>query len=193
MTMPMLVLGSTSRYRRELLERLRLPFDVARPDVDETPLAGEAPVALAARLAAAKARAVASTLADGWALGSDQVANLDGRPLGKPGHREAAIAQLRAMSGRTVQFHTALCLAHADGRTLGAMDRTDVRFRPLDDAEIARYVDAEQPFDCAGSFKSEGLGITLFEAIDNRDPTALIGLPLIATCALLRQAGFELP
>lgn len=191
--MPLLVLASTSRYRRELLERLRLPFDVARPDVDETPLPGEAPVTLATRLAAAKARAVATTLADGWALGSDQVADLDGRPLGKPSHRGAAIAQLRAMSGRTVQFHTALCLAHADGRTLAAMDRTDVRFRTLEDAEIARYIDTEQPLDCAGSFKSEGLGIALFEAIETRDPTALVGLPLIATCALLRQAGFVLP
>ena len=121
------------------------------------------------------------------------MADLDGHPLGKPGHREAAIAQLRAMSGRTVHFHTALCLAHPDGRMLAATDRTDVRFRPLDEVEIERYVDAEQPFDCAGSFKSEGLGIALFEAIESRDPTALIGLPLIATCTLLRQAGFALP
>jgi septum formation protein len=192
--MPHLVLASTSRYRRELLERLRLPFDVARPEVDETALPGEAPQALAVRLAKAKARAVAGTLdGDGWALGSDQVADLAGRALGKPGGREAAIAQLRAMSGGAVRFHTALCLAHPDGRALAAIDLTEVRFRALADAEIERYVDAEQPFDCAGSFKSEGLGITLFEAIDNRDPTALIGLPLIATCALLRQAGFTLP
>lgn len=192
--MPRLTLASTSRYRRELLERLRLPFDVARPDVDEAALPGESPLALATRLAAAKAQAVARTLGDdGWALGSDQVADLAGAALGKPGHREAAIAQLRAMSGGVVLFHTALCLAHADGRALAAIDRTEVRFRALADAEIARYVDAEQPFDCAGSFKSEGLGIALFESIDNRDPTALIGLPLIATCTLLRQAGFTLP
>jgi septum formation protein len=192
--MPRLTLASTSRYRRELLERLRLPFAVARPDVDETALTGESPLALATRLAEAKARAVARTLdGDGWALGSDQVADLDGRALGKPGGRDAAIAQLQAMSGGVVRFHTALCLAHADGRALAAIDRTEVRFRALTDAEIERYVDAEQPFDCAGSFKSEGLGIALFEAIDNRDPTALIGLPLIATCALLRQAGFTLP
>ena len=192
--MPRLVLASTSCYRRELLERLRLSFDVARPEVDETALPGEAPQALAVRLAEAKARAVARTLeGDAWALGSDQVADLDGRALGKPGGREAAIAQLRAMSGDTVQFHTALCLAHADGRSLAAIDRTEVRFRALTEAEIERYVDAEQPFDCAGSFKSEGLGIALFEAIENRDPTALVGLPLIATCALLRQAGFALP
>lgn len=192
--MPRLALASTSRYRRELLERLRLPFDVARPEVDETALPGETPLALAVRLAEAKARAVAAALdGGGWALGSDQVADLAGRALGKPGGRDAAIAQLRAMSGATVQFHTALCLAHADGRAMAAIDLTEVRFRTLADAEIERYVDAEQPFDCAGSFKSEGLGIALFEAIDNRDPSALIGLPLIATCALLRQAGFALP
>lgn len=191
--MPRLVLASTSRYRRELLERLRLPFDVARPEVDETPLPGEAPRALAIRLAEAKARTVAARAGDAWSLGSDQVADLDGQPLGKPGHRDAAIAQLRAMSGRTVRFHTALCLAHADGRAHAGIDLTEVRFRTLGDAEIARYVDAEQPFDCAGSFKSEGLGIALFEAIDNRDPSALVGLPLIATCDLLRKAGFALP
>ena len=177
--MPHLVLASTSRYRRELLERLRLPFDVVRPEVDETALPGESPHALAIRLALAKAQAIAGQHSgDVWALGSDQVADVDGHALGKPGGREAAIAQLRAMSGRTVRFHTALCLAHVDGRT---------------HPEIERYVDAEQPFDCAGSFKSEGFGITLFERIDNRDPTALIGLPLIATCGLLRKAGFELP
>ncbi|QNU15749.1 Maf family nucleotide pyrophosphatase [Thermomonas sp. XSG] len=192
--MPRLTLASTSRYRRELLERLRLPFDVARPEVDETALPGESPLALATRLAEAKAQAVAQALGDdGWVLGSDQVADLGGKALGKPGGRDAAIAQLRAMSGDVVHFHTALCLAHADGRALAAIDLTEVRFRALTDAEIERYVDAEQPFDCAGSFKSEGLGITLFESIDNRDPTALIGLPLIATCALLRQAGFTLP
>ena len=192
--MPRLTLASTSRYRRELLERLRLPFDVARPEVDETALPGESPLALATRLAEAKAQAVAQALGDdGWALGSDQVADLGGKALGKPGGRDAAIAQLRAMSGGVVHFHTALCLAHADGRALAAIDLTEVRFRALTDAEIERYVDAEEPFDCAGSFKSEGLGITLFESIDNRDPTALIGLPLIATCALLRQAGFPLP
>ena len=192
--MPHLVLASTSRYRRELLERLRLPFDVARPQVDETALPGESPHALAIRLALAKALAIAGQHSgDVWALGSDQVADVDGHALGKPGGREAAIAQLRAMSGRTVRFHTALCLAHADGRMHADIDLTEVRFRGLSDPEIERYVDAEQPFDCAGSFKSEGFGITLFERIDNRDPTALIGLPLIATCGLLRKAGFELP
>ena len=192
--MPRLVLASTSRYRRELLDRLQLPFEVARPDVDETPTPGETPHALANRLAEAKAQDVARRLGeDAWALGSDQVADLDGLPLGKPGGREAAIAQLRAMSGRTVRFHTALCLANADGRSFTDIDLTEVQFRALDDGAIERYVDAEQPYDCAGSFKSEGLGITLFDAIDNRDPSALIGLPLIATCRLLRQAGFVLP
>lgn len=192
--MPRLILASTSRYRRELLERLRLPFDVARPDTDETALPGESPRELAARLAEAKARAVAMQQAgDAWALGSDQVAEVEGLVLGKPGARDAAIAQLRAMSGHVVRFHTALCLAHADGRAFAGLDLTEVHVRTLSDGEIERYVDAEQPFDCAGSFKSEGLGIALFARIDNRDPTALIGLPLIATCDLLRQAGFSLP
>ena len=192
--MPRLTLASTSPYRRGLLERLRLPFDVARPEVDETALPGESPRNLAIRLAQAKACAVATQLADdAWALGSDQVAEVEGRALGKPGGRAAAIAQLDSMSGRIVRFHTALYLARADGRAFAAIDCTEVRFRTLTGAEIERYVDAEQPFDCAGSFKSEGLGIALFESIDNRDPTALIGLPLIATCTLLRQAGFTLP
>ena len=192
--MARLVLASTSRYRRELLERLRLSFDVARPDVDETASPGESPRNLAIRLAQAKACAVATQLADdAWALGSDQVAEVEGRALGKPGGRAAAIAQLDSMSGRIVRFHTALCLAHADGRTFADIDLTEVQFRALTDAEIERYVDAEQPFDCAGSFKSEGLGIALFERIDNRDPSALVGLPLIATCMLLRKAGFALP
>ncbi len=192
--MSRLILASTSSYRRELLGRLRLPFGVARPDVDETPLPGESPRDLAMRLARAKASAVALLqVDDAWALGSDQVAELDGQPLGKPGGRDAAIGQLQAMRGHVVRFHTALCLAHPDGRSVAALDLTDVHFRMLDDAEIARYVDAEQPFDCAGSFKSEGLGISLFERIDSQDPTALVGLPLIATCRLLRQAGFALP
>lgn len=197
--MPRLILASTSRYRRELLERLRLPFDVARPEldgraVDETALPGESPRALAIRLAEAKARAVAGQqMGDVWVLGSDQTADVGGRTLGKPGGREAAIAQLQSMSGHPVRFHTALCLAHADGRMFAEIDLTEAHFRDLTKAEIERYVDAEQPFDCAGSFKSEGLGIALFERIDNHDPTALVGLPLIATCRLLRRAGFDLP
>ncbi|HVI26427.1 MAG TPA: Maf family nucleotide pyrophosphatase [Xanthomonadaceae bacterium] len=187
-----LVLASTSRYRRELLERLRLPFDVARPEVDETPLPGEAPAALAARLARAKAEVVAAA-GDAWVIGSDQVAALGDTALGKPGSVEAAQAQLRRMSGRSVAFLTGVCLAHPDGRAWQALDTTTVRFRTLTDAEIARYVAAERPLDCAGSFKSEGLGIALFEAIETVDPTALVGLPLIATAALLRRAGFALP
>ena len=190
--MPPLILASTSPYRRELLNRLGLPFDTARPDTDESPLPGEAPEAMAARLSFAKAEAVAFLNPDAWVIGSDQVAEFDGGTLGKPGGREAAIAQLRAMAGRSVRFRTGVCLARA-GRTLQALDTTTVRFRALTPDEIARYVDAEQPFDCAGSFKSEGLGITLFEAIDSQDPTALIGLPLIATARLLREAGFTLP
>lgn len=191
--MPQLLLASTSRYRRELLSRLGLAFAVAGPDIDETARDGETPPDLAARLARAKATAIALRERDAWAIGSDQVAALDGRPLGKPGDRDAAIAQLAAMSGRAIAFHTAVALAHGDGRVLDASDTTTVRFRMLHDDEIARYVDAEQPLDCAGSFKSEGLGIALFEAIDSQDPTALVGLPLIATARLLRLAGFVVP
>lgn len=190
---PPLVLGSTSPYRRDLLDRLRLPFTCGRPDVDETPRAGEDPAVLAARLAQAKAQDVAGRTPGAWVIGSDQVAALDGRPLGKPGGRDAAIAQLSSMSGRSVIFHTALALARAGQPTLQAQDRTEVVFRALHADEIARYVDAEQPFDCAGSFKCEGLGIVLFEAIRSDDPTALVGLPLIATARLLRAAGYALP
>lgn len=190
-----LVLASTSAYRRALLERLGLPFTVARPEVDESPLPGESPEVLAERLALAKAEAVLIRVAEHtqrgtWVIGSDQVAELDGRPLGKPGTRAAAVAQLQSMSAREVRFLTALSLAGPDGRRLRALDITTVRFRALAIDEIERYVDREQPLDCAGSFKSEGLGIALFDGIDNHDPTALIGLPLIATARLLREAGF---
>ncbi|MGY1408704.1 MULTISPECIES: Maf family protein [unclassified Luteimonas] len=190
-----LVLASTSRYRAQLLERLRLPFEAARPEVDETPRAGEPPASLALRLAVAKAEAVARQQPQAVVIGSDQVASCDGRPLGKPGSREAAIAQLQGMSGRDVVFLTAVAVAVAGpGAATGqALDTTLVRFRPLADDAIARYVDAEQPWDCAGSFRCEGLGITLFEAIESHDPTALVGLPLIATARLLRAAGFVLP
>ena len=192
--MPALILGSTSPYRRALLDRFGLPFAVARPDVDETPQPGESPAALAERLAQAKAEAVLAHAGnDAWVIGSDQVAEFDGTPLGKPGTAERAIAQLTAMSGREVRFLTALCLAGPDGRRLRALDVTTARFRTLGAEEIARYVDREQPLDCAGSFKSEGLGIALFESIENRDPSALVGLPLIATARLLREAGFALP
>jgi len=191
--MARLLLASTSPYRRELLSRLRIPFDIARPEVDETPHPGESPLALAQRLAAAKAATIVVREGDAWVIGSDQVAELDGEPLGKPGGRDQALAQLAAMSGRSVAFRTALCVMHRDLGRFDAVDTTVVRFRSLGGDEIARYVDAEQPFDCAGSFKSEGLGIVLFEAIDTSDPTALVGLPLIATARLLRQAGFALP
>ena len=189
-----LVLGSTSRYRRELLQRLRLPFEVIGPHVDETPLPGEAPAALAQRLALAKARAVAAQRPDAIVIGSDQVADLDGEPLGKPGNHERAVAQLRRMSGKTVKFQTALAVVCADSG-FAQTDLAVVRvvFRDLDDAAIERYLRAEQPYDCAGSAKSEGLGIALLERIDNDDPTALIGLPLIRTARLLRAAGRVLP
>lgn len=193
---PPLILASTSPYRRELLSRLGVEFAVARPDTDETPQPGERPEALAERLAAAKAAAVLdrdNTPANAWAIGSDQVAELDGRALGKPGDVENAVAQLTAMSGRSVRFLTALCLAGPDGRRFGAMDLTVVRFRTLAPDEIERYVERERPLDCAGSFKSEGLGIALFDAIETHDPTALIGLPLIATARLLREAGYAIP
>ena len=190
---PRLILASTSQYRRQLLSRLRLTFDVVAPQVDESPLPGESPQALARRLAIAKAEAVCARAPDAWVIGSDQVAELDGRALGKPGSRDAAIAQLTAMSGAEVVFRTAISIGHGTRGRHDDEDVTTVRFRALDVAEIARYVDAEQPFDCAGSFKSEGLGIALFDAIVTRDPTALIGLPLIATARLLRQAGFDLP
>lgn len=189
-----LVLGSTSRYRRELLARLGLPFDVAAPAVDETPRPDEAPRALALRLALAKARAVASLHPQAIVIGSDQVADLDGEPLGKPGNHERATAQLRRMRGKTVVFHTAVAVVCQDSR----FEQVDlapvrVRFRDLSDDEIERYLRAEQPYDCAGSAKSEGLGIALLDAIDSDDPTALIGLPLIRTCRMLRAAGLVLP
>ena len=187
------MLGSTSRYRRELLERLRIPFAVTAPDVDETPQPGEAPKALAQRLALAKARAVAALHPDAVVIGSDQVADLAGQPLGKPGEHARAVQQLRQMRGQTVIFQTALavvCLASG----YEAVDLAEVRvvFRDLSDDEIEAYLLAEQPYDCAGSAKSEGLGIALLESIDNDDPTALIGLPLIRTARLLRQAGVKL-
>jgi len=190
--MSRLILASTSRYRRELLRRLGLPFEGMDPDVDEAPLPDESPPMLSARLALAKAMAISAREPEAWVIGADQVAELDGVALGKPGHRDGAIAQLRAMSGREVRFLTAVCVTRGSV-CLETLDCTKVRFRALADDEIARYLDTEQPFDCAGSFKSEGLGITLFDAIESVDPTALIGLPLIAVAGLLRRAGFALP
>lgn len=190
---PRLILGSTSRYRRELLTRLRLPFEVVAPDVDETPLPGEAPATLARRLALAKARAVSELHPDAVVIGSDQVADLQGRPLGKPGTHERATAQLREMRGQTVLFQTAVSVIHpANAFQETALVTVQVRFRMLDDAEIEAYLRAEQPYDCAGSAKSEGLGIVLLESITSDDPTALIGLPLIQTSRLLRAAGVSL-
>jgi len=189
---PRLILASTSPYRRELLARLGVPFETQRPGTDETALPGETPADLTRRLAIAKATDVAARQPKAWVIGSDQIAELDGQPLGKPGDRDGAIAQLRAMSGRAIAFRTGLALCHGE-QCLATIDTTTVRFRPLTSGEIARYVDAEQPFDCAGSFKCEGLGISLFEAIESRDPTALVGLPLIETARLLREAGFEVP
>lgn len=189
-----LVLGSTSRYRRELLQRLGLPFTVAAPDVDETPLQGEAPRALALRLALAKAHAVAAQHPDAVVIGSDQVADLRGQPLGKPGTHERASAQLQRMSGETVIFQTAVAVVcAATGFEQVDLAPVEVRFRTLTGDEIERYLHAEQPYDCAGSAKSEGLGISLLDAILSDDPTALVGLPLIRTCRMLRAAGLTLP
>ncbi|MEA9564084.1 MULTISPECIES: Maf family nucleotide pyrophosphatase [unclassified Xanthomonas] len=190
--MPRLILASTSVYRRELLGRLQLDFTTARPEVDEQALPGEAPSALASRLAAEKAAAVAAHAPDAWVIGSDQVADLDGRALGKPGTLDQARAQLGAISGRVVRFHTAVSLIGPDHH-LHALDVTEVQLRPLTPVEIERYLAAEPALDCAGSFKCEGLGISLFDAIRSEDSTALVGLPLIALARLLRQAGFAIP
>ncbi|MBV8033840.1 Maf family nucleotide pyrophosphatase [Roseateles sp.] len=188
--MPSLILASTSRYRRELLTRLHLPFEAIAPAVDEAALPGEVPAALAERLALAKARAVAALRPDAVVIGSDQVADLGGEAIGKPGTHEAAAAQLRRMSGREVVFQTAVAVV-APG--LAAIERAEVRvrFRELDDAAIEAYLRADRPYDCAGSAKVESLGIALLEAVESDDPTALVGLPLIRTCALLRRAGLE--
>ena len=190
----LLVLGSTSPYRRELLQRLRLPFETTAPAVDETPQPGEAPRALALRLALAKAHAVAALHPQAVVIGSDQVADLAGQPLGKPGSHERANAQLRQMRGQTVVFQTAVAVVcQATGFAQVDLAAVEVRFRDLTDAEIERYLRAETPYDCAGSAKSEGLGISLLDAIVSDDPTALVGLPLIRTCRMLRAAGLTLP
>jgi len=192
MTLPPLILGSTSRYRRELLQRLHLPFDVVSPQVDETPQPGEAPAALALRLALAKAQAVAAQRRDAVVIGSDQVCDLDGEPLGKPGTHERAVAQLQRLSGRTAVFQTAVAVVRAStGYAKVLLAPVRVQFRVLDDAVIERYLRLEQPYDCAGSAKSETLGIALLDSIDSDDPTALVGLPLIRTCRLLRAAGID--
>jgi septum formation protein len=187
------ILASTSRYRRELLARLRLPFDVQAPEVDETPLAGEAPRALAERLALEKASAVARRFPEAVVIGSDQVADLAGEPLGKPGDHTRATAQLRRMRGQTLVFQTAVAVVcQATGFAQCDLAPVRVVFRNLSDAAIETYLRSEQPYDCAGSARSEGLGIALLEAIDSDDPTALVGLPLIRTANMLRAAGVDL-
>ncbi len=191
---PSIILASTSRYRRELLNRLQLTFTVHAPDVDEAPLAGERPADLAIRLAQAKAQVVAAQFPNSVVIGSDQVADLHGAPLGKPGNHARAVEQLRAMRGQTVIFQTAVAVVwQAQGFSKHDLAAVRVQFRSLQDAEIEDYLRREQPYDCAGSAKSEGLGIALLEKIENDDPTALIGLPLIRTCALLRAAGIAIP
>ena len=191
-TLPALVLASTSIYRRELLGRLRLPFEVLAPDVDETPGDAERPGPLAQRLALAKARAVAHLRPEAVVIGSDQVADLDGVAVGKPGDHAGAVRQLRAMSARKVVFHTAVSVVcAARGFEASDLARVTVTCRSLDDDDIERYLRAEQPYDCAGSAKSEALGIALLASVESDDPTALIGLPLIRTCTLLRQAGLD--
>ena len=192
MTPPPLILASTSRYRRELLQRLRLTFEVQAPEVDETPHAGESPALLAQRLALAKAHAVAMQRPDAIVIGSDQVADLDGEPIGKPGTHDRAVAQLQRMRGRRIIFQTAVAVVRADtGFAQVLLAPVGVAFRMLSDAEIEHYLRTEEPYDCAGSAKCETLGIALLDAIDSDDPTALIGLPLIRTCQLLRAAGLD--
>jgi len=188
-----LILGSTSPYRRELLSRLRIPFEVVSPDVDETPYPSETPQQLACRLAMAKARAVAAMHPASVVIGSDQVADLDGEPLGKPHAHDRAVEQLRRMRGKTVIFQTAVAVVCQEAK-FAQMDLAQVKvtFRDLSDTEIEAYLLAETPYDCAGSAKSEGLGIAILESIDNDDPTALVGLPLIRTCRMLRAAGLVL-
>lgn len=187
-----LILGSTSPYRRILLERLRIPFEVAAPDVDETPLDRETPQEMACRLALAKAHAVAAQFPARVVIGSDQVADLDGQALGKPGNHARAFAQLRQMRGRTVIFQTAVAVVCQEtGFAEMDLAQVKVKFRELSDAEIEAYLHAETPYDCAGSAKSEGLGITLLASIENDDPTALVGLPLIRTCRMIQAAGIK--
>jgi septum formation protein len=190
---PPLVLASTSRYRSELLARLRLPFEIAAPDADETRLAGEKCATTALRLAAAKARSLHARFPAALIIGSDQVADLDGQPLGKPGTFANALRQLQVMRGRTVVFHTAVALFDARFDRIQVVNvPTTVTFRSLQDDQLGRYLQLEEPYDCAGSAKSEGLGIVLTERIESTDPTALVGLPLIALTGMLLGAGFSI-
>lgn len=188
-----IILASSSRYRAALLARLQLDFSQHSPDVDETPLAGESPVSLAERLACIKARAVAEKHPGCLVIGSDQVAHLDGELLGKPGSAERAYRQLARCSGKTVQFHTGLCLTGPRDAVTSLVDTFTVVFRKLTDTQIKRYIEREQPLDCAGSFKAEGLGISLFEKLSGKDPSTLIGLPLVDLVTLLNQRGIAIP
>lgn len=192
--MPRLALASSSPYRRILLERLGIPFEYAAPDVDETPSSGETPEQLTLRLALEKARALAGRFTDHLIIGSDQVLLLDGQAVSKPGSHAAAREQLRRCSSRTVQFTTSLCLLNSrTGKHQLTSEPFQVSFRELDDESIERYLQREQPYDCAGSFKAEGMGISLFSALRGDDPNSLIGLPLIKLCEMLRQEGLQLP
>lgn len=194
MPQPRLILASTSAYRRNSLQRLKIPFECVAPEVDEVRRDGETAPKLVRRLSRSKAEAAAARHPGALVIGSDQAADLDGKILGKPGDHARAQAQLQAASGNSVIFHTGLCLFDTvRNRYHEHVDTTHVHFRPLHAAEIERYLQAERPYDCAGSFKSEALGITLFEAIESDDPTALVGLPLIALCRFLREAGLQLP
>ncbi|MGZ5078709.1 MAG: Maf family protein [Usitatibacter sp.] len=194
MTTNSLVLASSSRYRRELLERLGLPFETFSPDIDEDSLPSEPPRETATRLARAKADAGGRRFPNAWIIGSDQVADLDGKAIGKPGTEDNARRQLRDVSGHTVLFHTALCVWNARlERRHERLVTTDVAFRRLTDAEIERYLEREHALDCAGSAKSEGLGISLLSRLGGDDPTALVGLPLIALASFLRAEGFDVP
>jgi len=189
---PRLILASTSPYRAAILRRLGLAFETQAPGVDESPCANELPRSRALRLARAKAEAVASRNPDAWVIGADQVADLDGRILDKPGDAPRARAQLADESGRSVEFHTAVVLQRgAPPRTAEHVDRTVVRFRPLTPGEIARYVEMDEPFDCAGGFRSEGLGAALFGSMETMDPAALVGLPVIWLAGALRAAGLD--
>lgn len=187
-----LILASSSKYRKELLERLRIPFEVIVPDIDETPLPKETPAELVLRLALAKANIVAQANPGAWVIGSDQVADFLGAAIGKPVTHERAVAQLQLMRGETISFRTGICLTNGETIHCTSVD-TDVSFLKSSDETIENYLLAEQPYDCAGSAKSEGLGITLLSAIRSDDPTALIGLPLITLTKFLRSAGFEIP
>lgn len=191
--MPPMILASTSTYRRELLLRLRLPFGCAAPGVDETPLAGESHLDRAVRLALAKAGAVAGRHPHSTVIGSDQVGVCKGGLLDKPGNAERARAQLQWLSAAAATFHTAVAVLPPEGSALQFVDTTTVYFRALSDAEIDRYIALEQPFDCAGGFRCEALGISLFSRVVSEDPTGLVGLPLIALARSLRQLGYELP